>query len=146
MAGSGELEAFIEQAWAEVVYRYQSAKIRAADEDEFLRLFLLMLDDESERLAEAVREESFVEDTRVGAIGEWLEEQLTLGVTRVSTRMVAEGALHVEGEGLARNNKLTNEIGNILNESFPEWRFVGKRRIKGSSPVRSWDYVGGAGR
>jgi len=51
-----------------------------------------------------------------------------------------------EGEGLERNNKLTNEIGNILNESFPEWRFVGKRRIKGSSPVRSWDYVGGAER
>ena len=146
VAGSGELEAFIEQAWAEIVYRYQSAKIRAADEDEFLRLFPLMLDDEGERLAEAVREESFVEDTRVGAIGEWLEEQLALGVTRVSTRMVAEGALHVEGEGLERNNKLTNEIGNILNESFPEWRFVGKRRIKGSSPVRSWDYVGGAGR
>lgn len=142
-AASGELVAFIEQAWAEVVYRYQSAKIRARDEDDFLRLFPLMLDEDGERLAEAEREDSFVEDTRVGAIGEWLEEQLARGVTRVCTRMVAEGALHVEGEGLERNNKLTNEIGNILNECFPDWKFVGKRRIKGSSPVRSWDYVGG---
>ena len=73
LADVEELRGFIEQAWAEILQQYKETKNRAKTEDEFLRLYPLVLSDEAEALAENQRDSSSVEDTRIGVIEAWLD-------------------------------------------------------------------------
>ena len=142
LADVEELREFIEQAWAEVLQQYKNAKESAKTEDEFLRLYPLVLSDDAEALAEEHRDVSSVEDTRIGVIEEWLEECLTYRKTRVCTRMVAEHALKLDDEALERNKWVMKDIAQILDANFPNWvRNPKKQRVEGYGASRVWDYV-----
>lgn len=142
LADVDELREFIEQAWAEVLQQYKDAKAKAKTEDEFLRLYPLVLSDDAEALAEDQRDGSSVEDTRIGVIEEWLEECVFTRKTRVCTRMVAEKALHLDDEALERNKWVMKDIAQILDANFPNWvRNPKKQRVEGYGASRVWDYV-----
>ena len=141
LASGQEIRTFIEQAWAEVVYHYKVARCKALTEDEFLKLYPLMLDEEGERLANQEREDSTEEDTRIGVIDEWLKRQIDCIPPRVCSRMVAMEALKLNEEMLERDTKITKRIAQILDEHFPEWvREKGKQRCGSYGTQRVWVY------
>ncbi len=141
LADVEELRGFIEQAWAEILHRYKEAKNRAKTEDEFLRLYPLVLSDEAEALAEEKRDSSSVEDTRIGVIEAWLEDEGNWK-RRICTRMVAEKALHLDDEALERNKWVMKDIAQILDANFPNWvRNPKKQRCGDYGTTRVWDYV-----
>ncbi|MBR3316914.1 MAG: bifunctional DNA primase/polymerase [Atopobiaceae bacterium] len=118
---SSEIMDFIGQAWAEIVFKYKDAKAKAETEDEFLELYPMMFDDEMEELANAQREASSVEDTRIGVIETWLERQQDNIPARVCTRMIAEEALRLDDEALERNKYVMTDIAQNLDNFFPDW-------------------------
>lgn len=141
LADVEELRGFIEQAWAEILQHYKEAKNQAKTEDEFLLLYPLVLSDEAKVLAEEKRDNSSVEDTRVGVIEAWLENQGNWR-GRICTRMVAEKALHLDDEALERNKRVMKDIAQILDANFPNWvRNPKKQRCGDYGTTRVWDYV-----
>lgn len=141
LADVEQLRGFIEQAWAEILQQYKEAKQQAKNEDEFLRLYPFVLSDEAEELAEGQREGSSVEDTRIGVIEAWLEDE-TNWKRRICTRMVAEKALHLDDEALERNKWVMKDIAQILDNNFPNWvRNPKKQRCGEYGTTRVWDYV-----
>ena len=141
-AGSEQVREFISQAWAEVLAQYKDARSRTKDEDEFLKLYALMLSDEAEVLANELRDAATVEDTRVGVIQEWLDNCAAVKKTRVCTRMVAKLALGLDDEALERGKWVMKDIALMLDTNFPEWvRNPKKQRIDGYGVTRVWDYV-----
>ena len=142
LAGIEELELFIEQAWAEVVQQYKAAKKQAKTEDEFLRLFPLMLADDVEALADEQRDASSVEDTRIGVIEAWLDGRVMLKKYRICARMVAEDAFGLSGEALERNKWIMKDIAQILDVHFPDWvRNPKKQRCGAYGSSRVWEYA-----
>ncbi|MBQ9004021.1 MAG: hypothetical protein IJ087_19420, partial [Eggerthellaceae bacterium] len=142
LADVAELRAFIEQAWAETVQQYKAAKKRAQTEDELLWLYPLVLSEEAEVLAEGQRDNSSVEDTRIGVIENWLEVQVRKRVYRVCTRMVAEDAFNLTGEALERSKWIMKDIAQILDDHFPDWvRNPKKQRCGIYGSARVWDYA-----
>lgn len=136
-----ELSEFIKQAWAEVVQQYKKAKKEAKSEDEFLRLFPLMLPEDIEALAEDQRDAASVEDTRIGVIESWLETEAAQGRYRVCARMVAEKALELDAEALERNKWVMKDVGQILDDNFPDWvRNPKKQRCGFYGSSRVWEY------
>ena len=142
--GIDGLRTFIEQAWAEVLQQYKAAKAKATSEDEFLQLYPLMLSDEAEALAEEQRDRSSVEDTRIGVIENWLEEQAGKRVYRICARMVAEDAFNLSGEALERSKWIMKDIAQILDDHFPDWvRNPKKQRCGVYGSARVWEYAPG---
>jgi len=143
-ASDRKLRAYIARAWAEVRDEYKAARAKAADSDEFRRLFPTTLTPEVERIADYMRDAASVEDTRVGVVREWLEfTALPEGTTRVCARMVAERALGID-MGRQRGHQLTNEVSAIL-DACPSWQYVGKQRVAGYGTCRAWEYQPGEG-
>lgn len=139
-ASDRQLRAFIMQAWAEVVAEYKAARSKSADTDEFRATFPTMLDAEAERMANEARDAASVEDTRIGVIREWLDERrMRDGMTRVTTRQVAEAALGVD-MARQRGHKLTTEIAFILTHHCPDWVAIGKQRTPNYGVARTWEY------
>ena len=138
-ASDRKLRAYIARAWAEVRDEYKAARAKAADADEFRRLYPTTLPPDVERMADRMRDAASVEDTRVGVIREWLEHTaLPEGTTRVCARMVAERALSVD-MGRQRGHQLTNEVSAIL-DGCPDWQAVGKQRVAGYGTCRAWEH------
>lgn len=141
-ASQKTLQGFIEQAWAEVVSQYKTAKEKSEDEDTFLTLYPLMPDAELDRMANEAREDTSVEDTRIGIIGEWLENQRALMSPRVCTRMVAQEALDMDAASLERQKYVMTDIARILDDEFPEWvRVPRKSRCGKYGVTRVWEYA-----
>ena len=142
LADVEELLGFIEQAWAEILQQYKEAKKLAKTEDEFLRLYPLVLSDKAEALPEEKRDSSSVEDTRIGVIEAWLDECAFTRKDRICTRMVAEKALNLDDEALERNKWVMKDIAQILDANFPNWvRNPKKQRCGAYGTVRVWDYA-----
>lgn len=138
-ASDRKLRAYIARAWAEVRDEYKAARAKAADADEFRRLYPTTLAPEVERMADRMRDAASVEDTRVGVVREWLEfTALPEGTTRVCARMVAERALGID-MGRQRGHQLTNEVSAIL-DACPGWQAVGKQRVQGYGTCRAWEH------
>lgn len=139
-ADTRQVRAFITQAWAEAVAEYKAARAASADADEFMRLFPTTLDADAERMADEAREAASVEDTRVGVVREWLADKaMREGVTRVTTRQVAEEALGVD-MARQRGHRLTTELAFILTNRCPGWVAIGKQRMPGYGVSRAWEY------
>ena len=139
-----QLEAFVMQAWAEVVHEYREA-LRAADSAEAFRsMFPTTLPRDLEDAADEARDAASVEDTRLGVVLKWLEDvRLREGVTRVCTRQVAEQAL---GYDLTkqRGHRVTNELAYMLDNMCPGWvRAEGKQRVGDYGTQRAWEWQGG---
>lgn len=142
-ASAAQVRAFITQAWAEVVGEYKTARATSADADELRASFPTTLTAEAEAMADAARDAASVEDTRVGVIREWLEDvRMRDGVTRITSRMVAERALGVDMTRQQRGNRLTTEISFILNNLCPDWEPIGKQRVAGYGVCRTWEWRG----
>jgi hypothetical protein len=140
-ASDRQLRARIARAWAEVRDEYKQARAKAADADEFRKLYPTTLPPDIERMADRMRDAASVEDTRVGVVREWLESTaLREGITRVCARMVAERALCID-MGHQRGHQLTNEVSAIL-DACPGWQAVGKQRVQGYGTCRAWEHKG----
>ena len=137
-----QLRAFVTQAWAEAVAEYKAARAASADADEFRAAFPTTLTADAERMANEARDAASVEDTRIGVIREWLDSaRIRDGITRVTSRMVAERALQVD-MAKQRGHKLTTEIAFILTNRCDGWEYVGKQRIDGYGVARTWEWRG----
>lgn len=141
-ASAAQVRAFIVQAWAEVVAEYKAARSAYPDPDAFRAAFPTTLSQEGERMADEARDAASVEDTRIGVIREWLDTaRLRDGITRVTSRMVAERALNIDMTR-QRGNKITTEVAFILTNNCPGWVSVGKQRVDGYGVSRAWEWRG----
>lgn len=136
-----QLEAFVMQAWAEVVHEYKTAL--ALPSEQFAEAFPVWLSPEMERAADEAREAATIEDTDAGAINEWLATAVSMGTTRVCARQVAERALEADMSRQS-SRRITADVTRILNTCCPGWSYAGKQRVAGYGTVRAWDYTGGA--
>lgn len=142
-ASQKTLQEFIGQAWAEIVSQYKTAKANSEDEDAFLALYPLMPDAELETMANEAREDTSVEDTRIGIISEWLESQRDMVPPRVCTRMVAHEALEMDAASLERQKYVMTDVARILDDEFPDWvRLPRKSRCGRYGVTRVWEYAG----
>lgn len=139
-ASDRQLRAFVMQTWAEVIAEYKAARSKSADVDEFRAMFPTILDADAERMANEARDAASVEDTRIGVIREWLEDKrIRDGMTRVTTRQVAQDALGVD-MARQRGHRLTTELAFILTNHCPGWVAIGKQRVPGYGVARTWEY------
>lgn len=140
-ATENQLEAFVMQAWAEVVREYKAAL--ALPSEQFAEAFPVWLSPDMERAADEAREAASIEDTDAGAINEWLATAVGMGTTRVCARQVAEKALEAD-MSRQTSRRITADVTRILNTCCPGWTYAGKQRVAGYGTVRAWDYTGGA--
>lgn len=133
-----QLQAFVLQAWAEVVHEYKAAL--ALPSEKFAEAFPVWLTADMERAADEEREAATIENTDVGAINAWLLDAVQMGRRRVCARQVATEALGMD-MSRSQSRRAIAEVSRILTTCCPGWHFVGKQRVDGYGTSRAWDYA-----
>lgn len=119
-----DAEAFIEQAWAEVLAEYRETGSLP-----------LVLPRGAEQEALEMQEEASLDDPRIGQIGAWLDERMP--GERVCASEIAEEALGIMRP--LQKRYITNEVHEIMKHHFPEWeRLPGKARVRGYGGQRAY--------
>ena len=133
-----QLQAFVLQAWAEVVHEYKAAL--ALPSEKFAEAFPVWLTADMEHAADEEREAATIENTDVGAINAWLLDAAHMGCRRVCARQVAIEALGMD-MSRSQSRRAIAEVSRILTTCCPGWHYVGKQRVNGYGTCRAWDYT-----
>lgn len=112
-----DVEAVIEQAWAEVLAEYRE-----------VGSLPLVLPRDVAIAASKMQEEASLDDPRIGQIGEWLDR--TMPGERVCASEIAEEALGIDRPQQKKHH--TNDVHDIMKHHFHEWeRLPTKAKIQG---------------